>query len=61
MKQTKRDQSDLIAFRIPQELRESLPKENVSAYVKEALREKIERERGLKTCPTCKGTGKIKR
>lgn len=57
----KRTQSDLVAIRLSDELKKAIPEGNLSGFIKEALKEKLEREEGLKTCPTCKGTGKVKK
>lgn len=57
----KRTQKDLVAIRLPDDLREAIPEGNLSGFIKEAIKEKLEREEGLKTCPTCKGTGKVKK
>lgn len=61
MVKDKQRQSDLVAMRLPKELRDMIPEGNLSAFIKEALREKLERGKSLKTCSTCKGIGKVKR
>jgi len=61
MTNTKRDQSDLVAFRLPDDLRSRIETENLSSFIKDAIKDKLNREEKLKTCPKCKGRGKIKR
>ena len=60
MEQRKRVQRDLVAIRIPEDLKTAIPEGNLSAFIKDAIKEKIDRDGGYKTCPTCKGTGKIR-
>jgi hypothetical protein len=57
----KRIQQDLVAIRLPKDLKKAIPNGNLSGFIKEAIREKLDREEGLKTCPTCKGTGKVRK
>lgn len=60
MEQKKRVQKDLVALRLPAELRKVIPEGNLSGFIKEAIKEKIDREEGYKVCPKCKGMGKIR-
>lgn len=56
----KRTQKDLVAIRLPDDLKTAIPEGNLSGFIKDAIREKLERDNGLIICPTCKGVGKIK-
>jgi len=61
VKPNRNPQSNLLAFRLPDDVRRQLPKENLSAFIKEAITEKLEGMKNLVPCPTCKGIGKIRR
>lgn len=52
----------LVALRIKHELVDEITKiKGISSFIREAIEEKLKRDKELKICPKCRGSGFIRR
>ena len=51
----------LVALRMDHKLIDQISGVGVSSFIREAIEEKLKRDKELKICPKCKGSGYVRR
>ena len=61
MTRKEKSQTKQLNLRIDDSLHQALSEKHVSEFVREAIKEKLMRDKDYKQCPTCKGTGFVRK